>query len=71
MSAAINRLAVSDDEELRLNLVRSVENALWTKLPALPLFATPRTRGGSGEMTAVVPGVARSGTGWNMDRWKE
>ncbi len=69
VSAAINRLAVSDDEELRLNLVRSVENALWTKLPALPLFATPRTRGGSSEMTAVVPGVARSGTGWNMDRW--
>ncbi|GAA1464076.1 ABC transporter substrate-binding protein [Williamsia maris] len=69
VSAAINRLAVSDDEELRLNLVRSVENALWTKLPALPLFATPRTRGGSAEMTAAVPGVARSGTGWNMDRW--
>ncbi|GGF41277.1 putative lipoprotein [Williamsia phyllosphaerae] len=69
VSAAISRLAVSDDEELRLNLVRSVENALWTKLPALPLFATPRTRGGSAAMTAVVPGVARSGTGWNMDRW--
>ncbi|GAB18262.1 hypothetical protein GOEFS_050_00400 [Gordonia effusa NBRC 100432] len=69
-SAAIDQLAVTVNAEDRLRLARSIETAAWREMASIPLFATPRQQGLAPSVGSVVPSAARSGTGWNMDRWK-
>ncbi|MDL9936439.1 ABC transporter substrate-binding protein [Gordonia sp. ABSL1-1] len=69
VSGAVDALAVANAPGDRLPLIRAIENAAWSALPTIPLFAAPRTQRWNDRTGAVVAGYARSGTGWNMDRW--
>lgn len=69
VSAAIDALAVAQLGSDRLELVRTIENAAWASVPSLPLFAAPRVRRWNDRVGNAVAGLARNGTGWNMDRW--
>lgn len=69
VTSAIDKLAVSDLTADRLDLVRSIENAAWSSMPSVPLFAAPRLQEHRGRVSHVVPGRGRNGSGWNMDRW--
>ena len=69
VSGAIDRLVASDLAADRLDLVRTIENTAWATLPSIPLFAAPRMQGLGPRVDNVVAGLARNGTGWNMDRW--
>jgi len=69
VSRAVDQLAVSDSVTERLPLIRAIENAAWTALPSIPLFAAPRVYRWNDRVGNVVAGLGRSGTGWNMDRW--
>ncbi|MFT3662523.1 MAG: ABC transporter substrate-binding protein [Gordonia sp. (in: high G+C Gram-positive bacteria)] len=68
-SGAINDLSLTSSDSARLPLVRDAETAAWETLPSIPLFGTVRVREHSDGVEQVVPGMARTGTGWNMDRW--
>ncbi|NMO05061.1 ABC transporter substrate-binding protein [Gordonia sp. TBRC 11910] len=70
VSDGVDQLAVATNSEDRLRLIRLIENAAWQGVASIPLFATPRQQGFAASMGNVVPSAARSGTGWNMDRWK-
>lgn len=67
---AVAALAVATDDTARIALMRTIETELWAQMPALPLFAAPRTQQTADTMRTVVSGAARSATGWNMDRWE-
>ena len=69
VSRAIDDLGVASLGTDRLGLIRTIENAAWADVPSIPLFAAPRDRRWGERIDAVVPGLGRSGTGWNMDRW--
>ncbi|PWD43114.1 ABC transporter substrate-binding protein [Gordonia paraffinivorans] len=69
ISRGVDQYAVTASEPERLRLARSIENAAWSAMPSIPLFASPRVRQWKDRIGGVVPGLARSGTGWNIDRW--
>ncbi|MEO9328591.1 ABC transporter substrate-binding protein [Gordonia aurantiaca] len=69
ISRGVDQYAVTFAEPERLRLARSIENAAWSVMPSVPLFASPRVRQWKDRIGGVVPGLARNGTGWNMDRW--
>ncbi|MGK9271332.1 ABC transporter substrate-binding protein [Williamsia muralis] len=69
VSALIDQLAVTVRPAGQLPLLREIELLLWQDMPALPLFVEPRTRLSGDNVDNVVPGNARVGTGWNIDRW--
>ncbi len=69
VSEAVDQLATVDLGADRLQLVRTIENGAWTDLPSIPLFASPRVQRWNQRVANVIPGLARNGTGWNMDRW--
>ncbi len=69
VSRAIDQLAVVSSPTDQLPLIRAIENAAWTAVPSIPLFAAPRVQRWNDRVGNVVAGLARSGTGWNMDRW--
>lgn len=66
---AVDQLATVDLGADRLQLVRTIENGAWTDMPSIPLFASPRVQRWNARVANVIPGLARNGTGWNMDRW--
>ncbi|MFT4125487.1 MAG: ABC transporter substrate-binding protein [Gordonia sp. (in: high G+C Gram-positive bacteria)] len=66
---ALDELAIGSLSSDRLGLVRSIETAAWMQVPSIPLFAAPRVHHHGDQVRNVVAGMARSGTGWNMDRW--
>ncbi|MFR9750254.1 ABC transporter substrate-binding protein [Nocardia sp. 004] len=67
--AITDQLAVDDDSTTQLTLLTEAENLLWTQLPSIPLFATPRTIAFGAGLRNGLPAPSRTGTGWNMDRW--
>lgn len=68
-SGAINDLSLTQSDSARLPLVRTAETAAWDALASIPLYGTVRSREHTGGVSQVVAGLARTGTGWNMDRW--
>lgn len=71
VSGAIADLSLTTSDSARLPLVRSIENAAWDDVASIPLYGTVRARENTGAVGGVVPGLARTGTGWNMDRWTQ
>ncbi|MDL9947541.1 ABC transporter substrate-binding protein [Gordonia sp. ABSL11-1] len=69
VTGAVDALVTSDLAADRLQLVRAIENAAWSALPSIPMFAAPRVQRWNGLVDNVVAGLGRNGTGWNMDRW--
>ena len=69
VTGAINDLAVTVSDSARLPLLRTVETAAWDAMVSLPLYGTVRARENTTRTSRVVPGLAYTGTGWNMDRW--
>ncbi|GAA4740050.1 ABC transporter substrate-binding protein [Gordonia alkaliphila] len=69
-AGAINDLSLTDVGSTRLPLIRTVETAAWDRLASIPLYGTVRAREHTPQVARVVPGLARTGTGWNMDRWE-
>ncbi|GAC57356.1 hypothetical protein GOHSU_18_01110 [Gordonia hirsuta DSM 44140 = NBRC 16056] len=68
-SGAINDLSLTRSDSARLPLARTAETAAWDALASIPLYGTVRARENTGGAGQVVPGLAQTGTGWNMDRW--
>lgn len=68
-SGAIADLSLTQSDSARLPLIRTAETAAWDALASIPLYGTVRAREHRGEMGQVIPGLALTGTGWNMDRW--
>lgn len=68
-SGAIADLSLTQSDSARLPLVRTAETAAWDALASIPLYGTVRSREHTGSVSQVVPGLSRTGTGWNMDRW--
>lgn len=66
---AVDDLVVQDTQGKRLEAVRTVEGAAWDQMASIPLFADNRDHRTTDAVAGVVPGLGRSGTGWNMDRW--
>ncbi len=71
VSGAIADLSLTTSDSARLPLVRTAENAAWEAMVSIPLYGTVRAREHTGAAGGVVPGLARTGTGWNMDRWTQ
>ncbi|GAB92794.1 ABC transporter substrate-binding protein [Gordonia rhizosphera] len=69
MSRAVDDLATATLAADRLRLVRTIENTAWAQMRSIPLFAAPRIHRWGDRVDNVVAGLARNGTGWNMDRW--
>lgn len=67
--AIADQLAAEDNTTTVLNLLTEQENLLWSEMPSVPLFATPRTIAFGDGMRNGVAGPTRAGAGWNMDRW--
>ncbi|ASR03552.1 ABC transporter substrate-binding protein [Gordonia rubripertincta] len=69
VSRGIDQFAVTVSQPDRLRLARAIENASWSSMPSIPLFASPRIRQWKDRVGGVAAGLSRAGTGWNMDRW--
>ncbi|MFT3715295.1 MAG: ABC transporter substrate-binding protein [Gordonia sp. (in: high G+C Gram-positive bacteria)] len=69
VSGAVNDLSLTVSDSARLPLLRSIETAAWDSVVSIPLFGTVRAREATDKVQRVVPGMAATGTGWNMDRW--
>ncbi|MET8654705.1 ABC transporter substrate-binding protein [Nocardia aurea] len=67
--AITDQLAADDNSTVQLNLLTESENLLWSEMPSIPLFATPRTIGFADGLQNGVAGPSQGGSGWNMDRW--
>ena len=65
----VDTLAVDAAPATVLRLASEAEEIMWRHVPTLPLFHQPRTIAVADGMSAVEPNAARTGTGWNMDRW--
>ncbi|WP_026342915.1 ABC transporter substrate-binding protein [Nocardia sp. BMG111209] len=64
-----DQLAADDFSADVLGADAEAENLLWTDMPSVPLFATPRTVAfGAGLVNGIVS-PTKAGAGWNMDRW--
>lgn len=68
-SGAINDLSLTRSDSARLPLARAAEQAAWDAVASIPLYGTVRYREHTGSVGRVVPSLAQTGTGWNMDRW--
>jgi len=66
---SVSRFSVTIVAGDQLAQSRAMEAAAWRDLAAIPLFATPREQVWSDDLTGLIAGRARTGTGWNMDRW--
>ncbi|MCF8604543.1 ABC transporter substrate-binding protein [Gordonia sp. HY442] len=66
---AITGLSETASDSARLPLLRTIDTQAWDQLPTIPLYGAVRGREAAGAVQRVVPGMGRSGTGWNMDRW--
>lgn len=66
---AITGLAATTSDSARLPFLRTIDTQAWDDLPSIPLFGAVRAREASDAVKRMVPGMGRSGTGWNMDRW--
>ncbi|MCU1645536.1 MAG: putative lipoprotein [Nocardia sp.] len=67
--AIADQLAAEDNSTTVLNLLNEQENLLWSEMPSIPLFATPRTIAFGDGMRNGVASPTKAGAGWNMDRW--
>ncbi|WP_253790516.1 ABC transporter substrate-binding protein [Nocardia amikacinitolerans] len=67
--AITDQLAADDNSAAQLGLLTEAENLLWSEMPSIPLFATPRTIAFGDGLRNGVAGPTQGGTGWNMDRW--
>ncbi|WP_327119217.1 ABC transporter substrate-binding protein [Nocardia sp. NBC_01730] len=67
--AITDQLAADDNSTTQLNLLTDAENLLWSELPSIPLFATPRTIAFGTGLRNGIAGPTQAGSGWNMDRW--
>ena len=66
---AITGLSETASDSARLPLLRTIDTQAWDQLPTIPLYGSVRGRDASAAVQRMVPGMGRSGTGWNMDRW--
>ncbi|WP_054814043.1 ABC transporter substrate-binding protein [Nocardia arizonensis] len=67
--AITDQLAADDNSANQMGLLTEGENLLWSEMPSIPLFATPRTIGFADGLQNGVAAPDQAGTGWNMDRW--
>ncbi|MET7769055.1 ABC transporter substrate-binding protein [Nocardia sp. NPDC005366] len=67
--AITDQLAADDNSTVQLNLLTESENLLWSEMPSIPLFVTPRAIGFVNGLQNGVAGPTQAGSGWNMDRW--
>ncbi|MBH0774971.1 ABC transporter substrate-binding protein [Nocardia bovistercoris] len=67
--AITDQLAADDNSAAQLGLLTEAENLLWSEMPSIPLFATPRTIGFANGLRNGIAGATQGGSGWNMDRW--
>ncbi|MEV0292518.1 ABC transporter substrate-binding protein [Nocardia sp. NPDC050710] len=67
--AITDQLAADDNSTVQLNLLTESENLLWSEMPSIPLFVTPRTIAFADGLHNGVAGPSQAGSGWNMDRW--
>ena len=64
-----DRLLTDGSSTAQLNLSVEGENLLWSEMPTLPLFDTPRTIAFSDGLDGGIANPTVGGAGWNMDRW--
>nr|WP_221247430.1 ABC transporter substrate-binding protein [Gordonia humi] len=69
VGAAVTDLSATASDSARLPLLRTIDTQTWDRLPTIPLYGTVRGREATDAVQRMVPGLGRSGTGWNMDRW--
>ncbi|WP_245717919.1 ABC transporter substrate-binding protein [Nocardia miyunensis] len=67
--AITDQLAADDDSTNVLDLNTEAENLLWSEMPTIPLFDTPRTIAFGNGMQSGIVNPTEAGAGWNMDRW--
>nr|WP_324194486.1 ABC transporter substrate-binding protein [Nocardia terpenica] len=67
--AIADQLAADDNSATVLNLDTEAENLLWSEMPSIPLFDTPRTIAFGDGMEDGIANPTKAGAGWNMDRW--
>nr|WP_221333489.1 ABC transporter substrate-binding protein [Nocardia transvalensis] len=67
--AIADQLAADDNSGTVLGLSTEAENLLWSEMPSIPLFNTPRTIAFGDGMEDGIVNPAKAGAGWNMDRW--
>ncbi|GAB2688047.1 ABC transporter substrate-binding protein [Nocardia thraciensis] len=67
--AITDQLAADDNSTTVLNLDTEAERLLWSEMPSIPLFNTPRTVAFGDGMENGIVNPTKAGAGWNMDRW--
>lgn len=77
----IDALLIADDPHLGYSHVngdlgdveklRAEEQQLWNESDVIPLAAQPRTLIYDKKIANIVVNTARSGIGWNLERWQE
>jgi peptide/nickel transport system substrate-binding protein len=67
--AITDQLAADDNPVTVLNLDTEQEKLLWSDVPSIPLFDTPRTMAFGVGMENGIANPTGAGAGWNMDRW--
>nr|WP_307188378.1 ABC transporter substrate-binding protein [Nocardia acidivorans] len=67
--AIADQLAAEDNSTTVLNLLNEQENLLWSEMPSIPLFASPRTIAFGDGLKDGIASPTKAGAGWNMDRW--
>lgn len=68
--AVTDQLAADGTSAAQLGLLTEAENLLWSELPSIPLFATPRLIAFGAGLRNAVASPTQAGSGWNMDRWR-
>lgn len=63
------KLAVTPVGPEATDMTREAEEILWSELPTLPLYLTPRQTAFATDVHAADPSASWAGAGWNMDRW--
>jgi len=67
--AIAEQLAADDNSTDVLSSDTEAENLLWSDMPTIPLFNTPRTIAFGDGMQSGIVSPTKAGAGWNMDRW--
>ncbi|MBU3065083.1 peptide-binding protein [Nocardia sp. NEAU-G5] len=67
--AIAEQLAADGNSTDVLSSETEAENLLWSEMPTVPLFNTPRTIAFGDGMQSGIASPTKAGAGWNMDRW--
>lgn len=65
----VDQLLTNGAGDVQMRLSSEAEALLWSEMPSIPLFDSPRTFAFADGLASGVVNPTKAGAGWNMDRW--